>query len=243
MNPEEMSLKDCIFGRRTIRKYTDDPIPEPVMHEILTAALHAPSACNFQAWKFIVLNDEKKKAEFLEAYGTGPRGGRPMIENCRQGVLVTYRNDLGVSGRGFSDYIQSAAAAIQNMLLMASSYGIGCCWICDLPEPDKIRTVFHIPENYDVIAFVSMGYPQKSGTTAASQAYHYGSEEKFKQHKKRYSFEQFVSYNQFERIPGDSTYARYPRYNRVAKLKSRFPGLYGFYQKLRHRVTPNADQE
>lgn len=242
MNPNEISIKDCIYGRRTVRKYTDERIPDEIMREILNAAVHAPSACNFQAWKFIVLNDETKKQEFLNEYGDGCRGGRPMIENCQQGVLVTYRNDLGVSGRVFSDYIQSAAAAVQNILLMASAYGIGCCWICDLPKPEKIRKVFQIPENYDVIAFVSMGYPQKNSTSAASQLYHYGSQENFKLHKRRYTFEQFVSYNSFERVEGDSTYGKYPKYNQISKLKNRFPRLYGFYQKMKRRVTPNADK-
>lgn len=242
MRPEEVSIKECIYGRRTLRRYSEKVVSDEIVRDIIMAGLQAPSACNFQAWKFIVLDNVEKKAEFIAAYGTGPRGGRPMIENCSKGVLVTYRNDLGVSGRKLSDYIQSAAAAIQNMILYATACGVGCCWICDLPSVEETRKVFNIPENYDVVAFVSMGYPTEGkGTSTASQLYHYGSEENFRMHKRRYSFEQFVSYNEFVRVEGDSSYAKYPKYNAVSKLKEKYPSLYGFYQKLRKRVTPNSD--
>lgn len=240
MSENLMTIKECIFERRTVRKYNEEKIPEKILYEIIKAGLYAPSACNFQAWKVIVLEGDTK-GKFVKLYGNGSRGGRPMIENCQQGILMTYRNDLGVSGRRYDDYIQSAAAAIQNMILMASSFGIGCCWICDLPDENGIKRLLEIPENYDVIAFVSMGYPiAGSTTTLASQRYHYGSEQEFKQHKRRYTFEQFVSINQFTRVSGDSTFANYPLYDWKAKLKEKIPVLYGIIQVLKKRETPNA---
>ena len=231
---KEMNVKECIYGRRSIRKYNESKITDDELKEIISAGIHAPSACNFQAWKFIVLNSDEKKHEFLEAYGNDPRGGKPMIENSQQGILVTYRNDLGVSGRALCDYIQSAAAAIQNMLLMATSLGIGSCWICDLPKMDTMRKVFHIPSNYDVIAYVSLGYPVSGGGTSsiASQVYHYGSEENFKLHKRRYTYEQCVSYNEFTIVDGDSTMGKYPIRDYKAKLKEKYPHLYTLSYKL-----------
>ena len=242
MNTKELTLNECIYNRRTVRKYTGEIIPDNVLKEILKAAVYAPSACNFQAWKIIVLNDQDKKKEFVKAYGKGPRGGKPRIESCQQGVLMTYRNDLGVSGRRYGDYIQSAAAAIQNMILMAENYGVGCCWICDLPDAAEIRRIFSIPNTYDIIAFVSMGYPViKQGTSISSQIYHYGSEENYINHKRRYTMEQFVSFNQFCTINGDSSQAKYPKYNTLAKLKEKYPTLYGVIQIVKKRGTPNSE--
>ena len=62
-----LTVKDCIYARRTIRKYTDEKVSDEDMKEILMAGLQAPSACNFQAWKFIVVNTEEKRQEFLNA--------------------------------------------------------------------------------------------------------------------------------------------------------------------------------
>lgn len=242
IDEKSMTIKECIFQRRTVRKYNKEKIPENILCEIIEAGLYAPSACNFQAWKVIVLEDDTKR-DFIKLYGNGPRGGKPMIEDCQQGILMTYRNDLGVSGRRYNDYIQSAAAAIQNMILMASSLGVGCCWICDLPDENGIKRLLEIPENYDVIAFVSMGYPITGATsTLASQRYHYGSEWEYKQHKRRYTFEQFVSKNRFTSVNGDSTFANYPLYDWKARLKEKIPALYGIIQVLKKRETPNASK-
>lgn len=230
---KKMPIEECIFGRRTIRQYTDKSIPQDVLDKILEAGLYAPSACNFQAWKIIVVNEEKIKKDVIALYGKKSRGGVSIIEACRQFLVMTYRNDLDVSGRIVGDYIQSAAAAIQNMLLMAYSYGIGCCWICDLPKVKEVRHVLNIPDNYDVIAFVSLGYPKGSvGSCSESQIYHYGSEENFRKHKRRYTKEQFISYNSFMAVEGDSTYGRYPQKSLRNTLYKRFP----FLDKIRNAI-------
>ena len=50
-----MEFENVLFSRRSVRRFQDRQVPEELLEKILTAGLYAPSACNFQAWKFIVL--------------------------------------------------------------------------------------------------------------------------------------------------------------------------------------------
>ena len=197
-----MELSECLFSRRSIRNYSDKVVSEEELKSVLEAGMFAPSACNFQAWKFIVIKDEEKRKALKNA----------IIARAPICILVVYRNDLDVSGRIHSDYVQSASAAIQNMLLMAHEKGLGCCWICDYPKQEAIRETFHIPNNFDTIGCIAMGYPKVGKeNSSVNMVYHYGSEEAFNEHKRRFSFNQVVCENVFSHVDGDCMDTKYPK--------------------------------
>ena len=155
--------------------------------------MYAPSACNFQAWKFIIIDDDYIKDEIIKA------GGSRIIKKAPQGILVAYRNDLNVDGKKHKDFIQSAAASIQNMLLYAYSIGIASCWICNLPSSKTMRKIINMPKNFDVIAYVALGYAiEGTGSTDAQIEYHYDSISSFKKHARKFSYEQVICRNKFE---------------------------------------------
>lgn len=164
--------------------------------------MYAPSACNFQAWKYIIIKSDEKKKCF----------NYKLIEDAPVGIMVTYRNDIEVAGKKHFDYIQSASASIQNMLLMAHSLGLGSCWICNLPPQKVMKKAFGIPDNFDVIAYIIIGYPNISEKNTAEQMlYHYQDIEKFKKHTRRFSYEQVVCQDVFSSVEGDCVQYKYPR--------------------------------
>lgn len=58
--------------------------------------------------------------------------------------------------------VQSLAAAIQNMLLVAFSLGLGTCWFCaPLFSQDSVREILKIPEDIEPQALITLGYPSK----------------------------------------------------------------------------------
>ena len=209
-----MDFSDCLLGRRTIRNFTNEPVSEETIHGIINAAIHAPSACNFAAWKFIVITDKTPGKEKLR---------NPIALRAPYGILVVYRNDLYVTGRVLGDYIQSAAAAIENMLLYIASVGLGGCWICGLPKVSVLKKAFNIPHNFDVIAYVAFGHPLVGNESSkAAMLYHYGNEQNFKAHKRRYSVEQVMCKDAFSVVDGDCTHTKYPQKHNLMKqhLKS-----------------------
>ncbi len=108
------------------------------------------------------------------------KGGSVVIKTAPVGILVLYNNQT--TNLEYKDYIQSASATINTLLLTAHYYGLGGCWICHLPCIKTIRNLFKIPSIFSPIAFVALGYP-----TSQPQEV-----------KRKYSVEDVISYNVFD---------------------------------------------
>ena len=189
-----MQLEECLYSRRSVRAFQDVPLPQEVLHSIVHAGMTAPSACNQQALKVIAVTKNVWKQLLYN----------PILQNAPVSLLVTYRNDLEGRTPRYNDVAQSAAAAIQNMLLYAHSVGVGGCWVCHLPSQDALRQVFRIPENFDPIACVALGYPRKGEENTQEQIdFHYASREDYEAHTRRYTLEQVLCEERFAAVPGD----------------------------------------
>ncbi len=140
---------------------------------MLDLCRHAPSACNIQGWRFVIVTDEKLKKEIFD------HGGSMVICDAPQTVLFFY--DKRTDNTEYKDYIQSASAAIQNFLLIAHSRGIGTCWVNHLPRRKVLQRMFHLPEDYEPIAAVILGYP---------------SQKRIAEMKRKFLAEEIISVNQ-----------------------------------------------
>lgn len=145
-----MELKEAILNRRTIRHYNDTPVTREEIRELINAAIHAPSACNLQQWRFVVIDDAVLLQKIQKA------GAATFLKDVKQAILVTYSNQT--DNVEYMDYVESAAAAIENMLLMATELKIGACWINNLPPKGRLRKILSIPKSIDPIALVSIGH-------------------------------------------------------------------------------------
>ena len=192
-----MDVSYIIRNRRTCRKFDNRKVDNNTIIKLIESAIYAPSACNMQAWKFIVIQSHKKMDEMI-AYGAAK-----WIKNAPLGILVTYRNDVTINGQLYKDHYQSSAAAIQNILLEATNLGLATCWICDLPRPKYMRSIFNIPRQFDIIAYIALGYPAQDNSALSLK--HYESEVDFKKHARKYSINQVMSYNSFEKVKNDCT--------------------------------------
>ncbi len=170
-----MELLTAIKNRRSVRIFEDRKIEKEVIEKIIEAGTHAPSACNVQGWRFIVIDDQEIKNKISDA------GGTILIKKSPVGILATYDNRT--NSPEYKDYIQSASAAIENMLLAATEMGIGCCWINHLPTHKTLRKLLNIPPCYSPIAYILIGYPLP--------------EEKPVSVPRKYKAEEIISYNSF----------------------------------------------
>jgi len=147
-----METLEVIKNRRSVRRFKNEPIKKEFIEKLIEAAALAPSACNIQGWHFILVDDEKLKECLINA------GAAITIKNSPTGILVLYDNRT--KNLEYQDHIQSAAAAIQNLLLAATDSGLGSCWICHLPPKRRVRQIFKIPSFLDPIAYILLGYPE-----------------------------------------------------------------------------------
>lgn len=170
----QMNLKKAIVQRRSERVFSDKVIHEQDILDLIDIARWAPSNCNTQESKFIIIEKDSLKQKIID------RGGSAIIKNAKQGILVLYNNRS--DNVEYKDHIQSAAAAIQNLCLYAHSKGIGTCWVCHLPRKKILRKLLEIPPDYDPVAYILIGYPLKEPINQP----------------RKYSVEEIVSYNTFD---------------------------------------------
>ena len=175
-----MNTLDAIAGRRSIRRFKDQPIPDEALQAILTAATQAPSSKNRQPWRFVVVKSDKR-AEMVrvmregiakeKARGEDPGSSEGSADIMEQAPVTIFIFDPGSMppwltrsiGQMFTDVvnIQSIGAAIQNMLLAAQDLGIGSLWICDVFYAyEDLRN--WLGEEGQMIAAVSLGYADES---------------------------------------------------------------------------------
>jgi nitroreductase len=145
-----MDLIAAIKTRRSIRIFEDREVPKALIETIIDLARYAPSACNNQGARFIVIDDPGVKQKIVE------EGGAISIKKAPVGILVLYDNQT--RNFEYSDHIQSASAAIQNLILAAHHYGLGTCWICHLPSKRTLRRIFKIPHHFSPVAYVLLGF-------------------------------------------------------------------------------------
>lgn len=147
-----MNIIDAINTRRSIRKYTNEPISEEQLETILRAGFQAPSAHNRNPREYIVLRDR----EILEKI-TAFHPYTKMLPSAGCGIVVCGDKDKQES-TGF--IISDCSASIQNMLLAAHGLGLGGVWcgIYDVPVLiEKFSNLLGLPDHIIPIGLVTVG--------------------------------------------------------------------------------------
>lgn len=144
-------------SRASIRKFTNDAIPQALVDLLLRAGIDAPSAGNMQPWHFYVVRNQALKSELSRhAYGQKQIEAAPVdIVVCAEPARSAER----YGERGASLYcLQDTAAAIENILLCATENGLGACW-CGAFDESAVCSAMALPENRRPIAILAVGYP------------------------------------------------------------------------------------
>ena len=152
-----------ILTRRSVRKFSKQPVEREIIEDIVKAGLYATSAMNRQTWKFTVVTNQEKIKKLCEAIGNElGRGGYDMYQPTLLIIPSNHRDT--VWGR------EDNACALENMFLAAHSYGVGSVWInqlqgiSDKPEIRAVLDAFGIPAEHVVYGVASMGYPAETVT-------------------------------------------------------------------------------
>jgi nitroreductase len=175
-----MEILEAIRSRRAVRQYRPDPVKKEDIHTILDAANWAPSGMNRQPWEFIVVTKGKIRemgksyhstlTEYLENWDISPMrdsitkeafirfaeiyGGAPLV------IVVLVKADPLPNFRKAD--LESASAAMENLLLAATALGLGTCWMTGpLRDEKTLRTTLAIPPDREIVAITPLGYPEE----------------------------------------------------------------------------------
>lgn len=144
-----------ILARRSIRKYTSEPVENKDITTILKAAMAAPSASNLKPWHFIVIVERRLLDNLAEVH--------PYTKMLMEAPLcIAVCGDKNIS---VSFWVQDCSAATENLLLAATALGLGAVWLGIYPDKARVATVreiLRLPETVDPLNLISIGHPAEA---------------------------------------------------------------------------------
>lgn len=143
--------------RFSVRKYTDKPIPRDVLERVLEAGRMAPSAVNFQPWKFVVIDEPGMLEKVFATYKRDwIRSAPVVIVVCGDHTRSWHRAD----GKDHADI--DIAITVDHMTLAAVEEGLGTCWVCNFNSMDLAK-VLNLPKGTEAAVMLPLGYPAEEG--------------------------------------------------------------------------------
>ncbi len=143
-------LFDTIFARRSIRRYTVEPVSDEHVKLLLEAGMAAPSANNRQPWHFVVVTDRETLNKMAQVH--------PYARMLAQATLA-----IAVCGDAANDFWQQdCSAATENILLAATALGLGSVWVGCYPKLEReeaIRRVLGVPAEFAILNVLAIGHP------------------------------------------------------------------------------------
>jgi len=152
-----LEVREAIQGRRSIRSFKLDPVPEDLVRKlILEAGIWAPTGGNAQTWRFVVVTDPDLIRK-IKMVGPGVLGNPPVVIAVCQDVDEAERKGSKL-GRNVLTLMDTALAA-QNILLAAYDQGLGTCLIASF-HARAVQEILHLPPSIVPQLLISLGYPQ-----------------------------------------------------------------------------------
>ncbi|MEI8033521.1 MAG: nitroreductase family protein [Chlorobiaceae bacterium] len=150
-----MDFYDLVKSRSSIRTFQRDrPIPEEVLHRVLEAGRMAPSACNLQPWRILVVRTPAMLEKIYPCYQ------RPWIQEAPCLLIVTgeSKNAWVRQKDGYNSIETDLGIVMDHLVLAAASEGLGTCWIAAF-DKEMLKQALGMREEEELFAFTPLGYP------------------------------------------------------------------------------------
>ncbi len=147
-----MEFNKLITERYSVRKFRQEHLLQEVVDRILLAGHKAPTGCNYQPQRVLVLNSDESINKLRDC--------TKCHFNAPTAMLVCHNKDESWK-RPYDGALSSSVDAVivaTHMMLACHDEGVGCCWVMHF-DPSAMREAFNIPENIEPTALLVMGYP------------------------------------------------------------------------------------
>ena len=149
-----MEFERLISERYSVRSYREEHLPQAVIDRILAAGHKAPTGCNYQPQRILVINTDESIARLRTC--TRSHFGAPT-------AMLICHNKNESWRRPYDGALSSpvdAAIVTTHMMLAAHDMGVGSCWVMHF-NPAAMKETFGIPEEVEPVALLMLGYPAK----------------------------------------------------------------------------------
>ena len=151
-----MDLLNLISKRRSVREYTTDEIAQEKIDYLIECARLAPSAVNYQPWKFVIVKSPEKKALLHQCYHREWFVNAPLCIIALEDTTQSWKRSSDGKDHGDID----VTIAVEHIVLAAVEKGLGTCWVCNF-NVELCKELFGFPENLVPVALIPIGYPAK----------------------------------------------------------------------------------
>ncbi|HHS50863.1 MAG TPA: nitroreductase [candidate division Zixibacteria bacterium] len=151
-----MEFKDLITARKSIRSFTDAPLPDGALDFILEAGRLANSAKNRQKWAFVVVENSETKKTLVPACRNQAFVGESAVV-----IAVCATDEYYMSCDNPAHFID-ASIALDHMQLAVADLGLGSCWLGAFNQ-DAVRDILGIPKDIIVVGLLVIGVPADQG--------------------------------------------------------------------------------
>jgi nitroreductase len=153
-----MDVQSAIENRKTVFRFSEKDVSEETVVNLIGSAVKAPAAGGIREYEFIAVTDKDTKAQLSKLSSTPNIDSAPfmIVLVCDKSKIdaVFDEEESGVF------CVENAALAIENILLTATSYGLGSAWVATLQQ-ESIKKLLNIPGKYAVRGVIAIGYPEK----------------------------------------------------------------------------------
>ena len=172
-----MNFLKLASDRYSVRKFNDKPLEKEVVEKILEAARIAPTGCNYQPQRVLVINDDEALEKLKDCTRCHFDAPCAMLVCYNKDECWTRPYDGNQSG------IVDASIVTTHMMLEVTDLGLGSTWVGAF-DPIKAKETYNVPEHYEVAAILPVGYPSEEAHPS-------------RLHNDRKSIDEIAFYNKF----------------------------------------------
>ncbi len=149
-----------IYGRKSVRSFTGEPVSREMLTELVKAGMAAPTARNRQPWQFVIISEKPAMQSLAEKLPYAK-----MLASAGAAIIVCGDLEIARAGDTEGMWMLDCSAATQNILLAAESMGLGAVWTAAFPYADRISAVNEVaklPEYVVPLCVIPVGRPTGS---------------------------------------------------------------------------------
>lgn len=160
-----MEFKELVLRRYSCRKFQDIPVEREKIIQCMDAARVAPSACNAQPWRFVVVDEPELRKKIGQAASSGIYGLTKFIQAAPVLILVltdkgSFLSRAGSLVRNTRFYLMDIGIVCEHIVLQAAELGIGTCYVGWFNET-AVQKILNIPKSTEIPLIICMGYPDE----------------------------------------------------------------------------------
>ena len=172
-----MNIDKLFLERKSVRSFSQKNIDKTTLLELLNAARIAPSAVNYQPWRFFICKSDEIKEKIKESYPRKWFTSAPLYIVACADKSQSWKRSADNKDHGNID----VAIAITHLMLKATSIGLGTCWVCNF-DASILKDALNLNNTLEPVAIIPIGYPNEEASTETDPP------------KKRKSIEEFTEW-------------------------------------------------